>query len=690
MQAATGKPSTYLTHVNGLRALAILGVLIYHLNAPYCPAGYFGVDVFLVISGYFLLASLMKAEKPGDIHYGSFLLKKSWRILLPWLLVTVVFCVGSGAFMLPLDRDVICNTAFRGGYFAADFYIDNLYDYFNQTAHSNLFLHYWYLSITGQMYIIIPLLVMLLLKLFSKRGAVVVLGGIALLSLAFYVLTTTPQVPEELRKTLLASTGMKTTYYHLLPRLWEVLVGGGILLLPAWQGRRGLRILLETLGGVGLVASFFWFETGSAQVYVAVLSGILFIRYGGEGALSRLLSWRPFQWVGTISFSLYLWHWPIMASWKYIKLGEINWADELGMVLLSLVVSALAWALVERVKMPAATSRLKLCLRFLPVALLLLFLSGIRPYYKSIRAASADALKAHGILPDIIRQLNERPADEELMRGFDTKAYEQKPAWMGTASTAEPSFMLLGDSHSTHLYLGLEKYCNDKGLRGIFLNNHVSPLWWCYKDHQSNWNEARAEALLAYLEAHPEVRYVFIAMLWDMRLHGSPQNNGGVTMDWREMKSLSQKEQDVLRERGLEETCRRLSAMGCRVVLLADVPLLPIMPSPYEKWLKVKMLTGKDCPEHLTPVADHRKRFKRCDALFARLAKDGAAWAVIDCAEGLRRGEAYATRNAEGKFLYYDHNHLTRLGSEQVAAYIMGEWERLKAAEKPGTEEPQP
>ncbi len=693
--SSAAKTPTFLTHVNGLRALAILGILIYHLNAGYCSAGYFGVDVFLVISGYFLLASLMKAERARDIHYGSFLLKKSWRILPPWLVVTCVFCFGSVWFMIPTDRIEICSTASRSAFFAADFYIDHLYDYFNQKAHQNLFLHYWYLSITCQMYILVPVLLMLLLRFGSRKMAGVVLALIGVLSLFLYVLTATPQVPEPVRHGLLAATGMKTAYYHLLPRLWEILAGGLVLLLPAWPEKRRLRALLESLAVLGMVASFFCFETGSPQVYVAVVAAILFIRYGGGGWVSRVLAWRPIQWVGTISFSLYLWHWPIMAAWKYVRLGEITWADELGMILLSLSLAAVAWYAVERLKMPKSPGKLMLGLRLLPVALMVAFAIGIGPYYRSLRREVGDMLKGEGLITEMNRKALAHSTDAAIQQGFPAGEFENLPVYIGADASAAPSFILMGDSHALHTFPGLDQYCNEHGGRGIFFNNSIVPYWWCYKEYMGRWTQARAEGLIEYLRQHPSIRYVFIAQLWENRLYARTvnDNDGFPTMDWREMKSLDIDEQIALREQGLRETCRRLTEMGLRVVLLTDVPFLPHKLSPREQWIKQEMLSREAPSEFITPVATHKTKAGRYLSYLEQMVSEGVAWAVIDCAEPLRCGDHYRTRNDAGLFLYSDNNHITYAGSEIVGRYVMTEWEGLKredAAQAPAAETPAP
>ncbi len=681
MPPALHSSRSFMPHVNGIRAIAILGILFYHLNSAYCPAGYFGVDAFLVISGYFLLSSLMKAEKSQDIHYGSFLLKKAWRIIPSWLLVSCVFCLLGAMFMLAADGANSYLTAAASSIFLADYLIDLRYDYFNPNAHDNLFLHYWYLSITVQMYLVIPLLLILSLKFLSKKLTVVLLALLAALSLCFYGVTTSLHLPAYVREGILGAVGMRTAYYHLLPRLWEILAGGAVLLLPDWRDRPGLRLTLESLGAVGLIASFFCFKTGSAQVYPAVLSTILMLRYGGDGWFSRILSLRPVQWIGTISFSLYLWHWPIMVAWKYATLGDITPRDEWGMVVLSFLLAALAWRYVEQLKMPQPSSLVKRCACFMPIAVLPVFCVASGKYYLHTRQQVAQAMPGND--SDVAKYANSRPRDEALLEGFEQGSFERLPSYIGNTQGVAPSFLLMGDSHSRHLYMGLEHYCNYHHQRGVFLNNSVSPYWWCYKFSSSgsaSWDERKAEALLAYLKAQPCVKYVFIAQSWHMQLYGTSTELLADTTDWRTMEKLNQGEQDRLREEGLRETCRRLSEMGARVVLLADTPRLPSEPVPYPHWFRMKKIYNHTPEPCKISLQQHGQREARYNDLFRNLKEEGVVWGIIDCAEPLRDGEHYRIQQGDD-FFFYDNNHLSLSGSILVADYVMKEWERMKQAD---------
>ncbi len=197
--AAPGQQRAYFPHINGLRALAILGILFYHLRAAYCPAGYFGVDLFLVISGYLLFGKLLREGAAERFHYGHYLQGKAWRILPSWFAVTLVTLLAATALMHPSRVWDIAMMACSSSFFLADAFADLGGSYFNPTSQQNPLLHFWYLSLTQQLYLIAPLLVLPLTRLRSRRAAAILLAFFGLLSLAFYIITTTT---DELGKTL--------------------------------------------------------------------------------------------------------------------------------------------------------------------------------------------------------------------------------------------------------------------------------------------------------------------------------------------------------------------------------------------------------------------------------------------------------------------------------------------------------
>ncbi len=647
--ASPSTANSRLPHLNGLRALAILGVLLYHLRSAYCPAGYFGVDVFLVLSGFLLLRSLLQEGAAERFRYGSFLLRKAWRLLPAWFAVTAASMLATLLLMHPAQVGTLMLTAGSSAVFLADYTIDHSGNYFNPLSQQNPLLHFWYLSLTQQLYLVLPLLTIPLARYVSRRAAVALLVTLSLLSFAFYLLTS---APGELGDALLRGIGAKSAYYHLIPRFWEVAAGAGALLLPTFAGTPRLRATLGLLGLAGIAASFYLYGTGSPSIYLTVVSTLLAIRYADAGPAGRLLSLKPVQALGTISFSLYLWHWPLMVFWKYCCFDTPSPADEWGMLAASLVLGVLAWRFIERIKAPAGTGcrgTLQRCLLLLCLPLVLL---AACYFHQRARSFAGKGPLGHTVL--IHHPVRE--TDAAVLRGLEALPSLQlkgAPLRLGSAE-AEPSFLLIGDSHAQHLYDALDEACREAGLRGLYLNNTVSPYHGLIQPQVGadtcRWNADIEQALLSYLDAHPHIRHVLIAQCWQMRM------GEGLATEARSGRALrNRQERHAVTGPGIGAFCDRLRAQGCTPVLLGETPRFS-QPYPLEEWHRRELL-GVPQRERRMSCAEFEQRHAFPLATLRQLAQEGRA-ELIELTPALRRGDAYPANEGE-EFLYYDANHLT-------------------------------
>ncbi len=672
---APSSSSPYLTHINGLRALAILAILFYHLRASYCPAGYFGVDIFLVISGFLLFRSLLKQDAARSFNYGSFWLKKAWRILPSWFLVTIATC-GMAMWLMSEERVASAlHTARFSAVLGADYEIDWSGDYFNVFSQQNPLLHFWYLSITEQLYLIAPLLVVPLVRFTSRKVAAWVLGCLGAISLTFYVLTTTPGLlPLTTQKAMMGGLGMQTVYYHLLPRFWEILAGVAVLLMPDMGRCPWLRSLLAVGGLAAMLVSFFLYETGSPAVYLAVAGAMLTLRYGDKGVCAHILAWKPMQAVGAISFSLYLWHWPAMVFWKYSRLDRPDAWDEVGMIALSLLLGTVFWFLVERLKTPGQKGWVGTLLRCsVLLTLPLVYVGAVRTHEHIVKKAYEGATDWFTTRQTAMPDFKDNP---HVAHGFPELKKESiggEPGFYRLPHTiGDPkadhipySFIVIGDSHASHLYVGLDQVCREMGVRGIHLYNSCTPYWFLNEKLEkgnAEWNKSRAEGFLAYMAAHPEIRYVLIGQYWENRL----SRRSGT--DWRTGKVIStNEERRKLSEEGLRELCARLKAQGKTVVLLGGTPLFE-RPAPMDEMERCKKLKITP-PRRCVTVEQHEKKQKQANRILRKLESDGCA-RYIDLAPALlHKGEYPAMLN--GEFLYGDCIHLTLPGSVLVARRLV-------------------
>ncbi len=648
--------SNFLPHVNGVRALAILGVLIYHLNADYCPSGYFGVDVFLVISGYFLFRSMMNAEKSQQFHYGRYLLGKGWRILPSWFACCLTVVIVSGLLMLPYHAIAVFNTAGASSLFVADYYIDHLYDYFNDSAHLNALLHLWYLSITVQLYVIAPILVMPLVRRGGVRAAQGLLVLLGCLSLGYYILTTCDILGFREKLALTSFIGAESIYYHLIPRLWEIVAGYCVLFLPALEASPRLRFVLALFGLVGIVVSFFLFSTGSPSGYVTVVSCMLLLRYGNSGPSLRILAWKPVQFLGTISFSLFLWHWPVMVFWKYFCFAGIPLWGEVSMLLLSLILGYVAWRWIESASIPG---NWRTGIRYLGVLACipaLLFVVFCGRYALAQRNSSNVSQRALMVKTPAATSSEESPKE-----GFDNSVFKYLPAYCGEDDSLAADFLIVGDSHAGHLYPGVHQACSRYGIRGIAFNNSVVPFWNCFNSSTvSLWTPEKQKAFHDYLLAHPQIKYVLISLRWKNRVEYGPYD----------LSEYRNKEKQSYMQ-GLKETCSVIRASGAKVILLADTPDYPNRMTPLQEWGIRKRMGMKDSVVCLSRE-EHRQIQQVPRRMMETLLAEGDVHAVVDLSVPMEEDGRFPSRKGD-VFLVNDSNHLTPKASEIVGNYLVRE-----------------
>ncbi|MEH3034763.1 MAG: acyltransferase family protein [Aeromicrobium erythreum] len=310
----TPSRADFRPEVQALRAVAVLLVVLFHLWPGRLPGGYVGVDAFFVISGFLITAHLLReAEQRGRISLREFWARRARRLLPAAYLVLLVSAVGVFAW-LPESvwqqnfREIIGSAVYvQNWVLAAD-----AVDYLAADNAPSAVQHYWTLSVEEQFYLVWPLLVLAAVLLARRRGwsmrrvLVVVLGGTtaACFVYSLWVTATNPQL----------------AYFASPARAWQF--GAGALLAP-WlaRGPRALPAtaasLLSWAGFAGLAACGLLFGsttpfpgTAALAPVAATLAVILAGRPSGPLSPGRLMEWRPVQWLGDISYSLYLWHWP--------------------------------------------------------------------------------------------------------------------------------------------------------------------------------------------------------------------------------------------------------------------------------------------------------------------------------------------------------------------------------------------
>ncbi|MEM1370889.1 MAG: acyltransferase, partial [Pseudomonadota bacterium] len=307
--AKSGDGLRYLSHIDGLRALAILPVVAFHLDAQWVPGGFTGVDIFFVISGFLMTRLILNEHQGGSFALFDFYKRRALRIL-PAYGSMIVFVLLCGVFvLLPSEWPRLGNSVLASAGFVSNIYFWRTTSYFAADEAAQPLLHTWTLSLEEQFYILLPIFMLILLRL-PKRP---VLGGIALLTLASLALS------------VWGSARFETAAFYLLPfRAWEFGVGAVLAFASIDKQLKKLGATLRSgLALLGLALCFSAFllidETTSfpgSTALLPVLGGALIVAFGSDGPTGQILRSAPAVFVGRVSYALYLFHWPVIVFYK--------------------------------------------------------------------------------------------------------------------------------------------------------------------------------------------------------------------------------------------------------------------------------------------------------------------------------------------------------------------------------------
>lgn len=327
----------YRPDIDGLRAIAIIPVVLFHAGFDLFSGGYVGVDIFFVISGYLITKVICDDISGGGFSYAVFYERRIRRIFPALFAVSLFTAVLAAVLLLPDDLALFGKSLLATVVFASNIFFYKISGYFSPNAELMPLLHTWSLAVEEQFYIVAPIVLAVSFRLKLGWRVVIAAGLVASLALSAY-----------------SVEDYATATFYLLPtRAWELLAGSLVAVggLPVIRNRavaEGLSLL-----GLGLILyAIFAYDhetvfPGPAAV-LPVLGAALLIYAGPARPLaSRLLSTRPFVGIGLISYSLYLWHWPLIVFSNYYLIEPMTPVQGAAVVVASLLAGYLSWRFVE-------------------------------------------------------------------------------------------------------------------------------------------------------------------------------------------------------------------------------------------------------------------------------------------------------------------------------------------------------
>ncbi|MDQ2094281.1 acyltransferase family protein [Rhodalgimonas zhirmunskyi] len=328
---------TYRPEIDGLRAIAVLAVILFHAGFETLSGGYVGVDVFFVISGYLITSLVLKDIAEGSFSFARFYERRIRRLLPAMFIVVLLTIPFAYALMLPTQFKDFMGSVFANSLFLSNVYFLTQVEYFQPGAELSPLLHTWSLSIEEQYYLIFPAIALLLAR--KSRGPLLV----AVLAFVLWgVWMSYTGVTDDPGK----------NYFHTLARLWEIGAGSLCAFVPPRARSKGASAL-AALGLVLIFASITLFGEAtpfpSLYTLVPIIGTMLVVLFGAsDRGVGRALSLRPVVFIGLLSYSAYLWHQPLFALarlWAPTDPGPLALT---GLTALTFVLAFLSWKFIEQ------------------------------------------------------------------------------------------------------------------------------------------------------------------------------------------------------------------------------------------------------------------------------------------------------------------------------------------------------
>ena len=647
----------YRADLDGIRAIAVLAVLFYHADIKTFSGGYVGVDIFFVISGYLITTIILKEIDGSDFSIAKFYERRIRRIfpaLFTVLVATILaswWLYSANAFK-DFSQSLIATTLFGSNIL---FWTQS--GYFEGPSVLKPLLHTWSLAVEEQFYIFFPLLLMVLAR-YARPKLKFILLGIALASFALDIYT--------------LNSDTSSAFYLAHLRIWELLIGS--LLATELVTTKINSFIANAIGLIGLalvaVPIFFYTNDTTFPGLAAALPtiGAAFLIYSGtenKTLVAKILSLGPVVFIGQISYSLYLWHWPIIVFARYYAIIQLTPWEMAAVLVAIFIVSILSWKFIEKPFREKALLKQRRSV----------FMFGAIVMGVALALGSVTYLN-NGFPSRFSKQANLNPnANPQVAKWKSCDATVQRLSspsnlcTVGSTTNAKtPSFLLWGDSHARAVAPAIQISAARVGSTGLVAyTNGCPPLLGIDRQGQPPTCSDLTTATINYIGEHPNLHTIILASRWAISANGTrfkTEDGPSVILVNMIPGSSSANTNATLFELGLDRTVSRLLQMGRKVVIVTQIPEVGYnVPSA----LYMAARSGRDLNTIIAPsLSDYINRNK-IDATVIKLFAQNANVQIVEPWKKLCN-QKYCAVVSQGQSLYLDDDHLSILGARYISS----------------------
>ena len=638
----------YRPEIDGLRAFAVVPIILFHMGLSWVPSGYIGVDVFFVISGFLITSIIKKELDQGSFSFRDFWARRVRRILPAMILMTATTLAVTYAFVFRPDQQAIGKQGLAALLSVANIYLwRSTGDYWGTAAEESPFLHAWSLSVEEQFYLFFPVAMWLIFRLRSRwMPGFILIASVASLALFLW-----------------GSQDHPTATFYLLPtRVWEL--GTGCLMAVSLSKQQTKNSAFGVFASAGLgmvVASYLFINKPNGGLGLAVVGTALIIAFGQTGLCNKLLSQRLVVHIGRISYSLYLWHWPFVVFAREMSL-ELTLTWKIALLVASLLAGYFSWRWVEmpfRSGLLLATRRRSLIFGLTSAATLFVIAF-------SIKASGGFPSRLPVELRVIISDINWNGAE------YTSAKSEVMP--IGFQDDGPVDFVLWGDSHGASAAPAINAVATDLKLKGhAYLNNGTPPvtgLWF------ADMSEASAAEMVALnervlaeiIDSKPVA--VFLVGRWVARCEG--YNDAEMVGEPDSIRFTTMLVDSMIPEPTFKEAssalARQIKAMGARLAVhRIKLVIFQQVPESNEsrtasRFYSMKRFSGTSEVSQFTTTKDEfLKRQERTMKLLENQTTENVR--VIDASSQFFFRDRDQLKVYAERSYYRDEDHLTRAGA---------------------------
>ncbi|MDR1887940.1 MAG: acyltransferase [Zoogloeaceae bacterium] len=661
----------YRSDIDGLRAVAVLAVVINHLSSSILPGGFLGVDIFFVISGYLISSILFRELANGSFSFARFYARRIRR-LFPALITVLLAVLVFGVFALfSVEYAQLNRHAYWSMLFLENFRLMQETGYFDAAVYTKPLMHLWSLSIEEQFYLAWPALMLLTWRTGSgeRRDLVALLLFSLLLASWLFAL-------------YMGTADADATYFHPFPRVWELLLGAALAL---FHSRAGLSLSLppspkfkhHALSLIGVAAIFsglYLYKRNMAypglMTLIPVAGTVMVIASRTRCLGNRFLGLKPLVWIGLISYPLYLWHWPVLSYIRIMESGSPHPALLWAGAALSLLLAALTWRFIEvPVRNPVSRNsrQRKIVLTGLCASMIVLFLAS----YSVVEFDLLSRLMPQSAKITLAVKADLKWPPEQNAQCLEKFPNGNAPEYCRFLDNGAPIIALVGDSHAHVLYNGVSRLASERGYSTLLLGeNSCLPFDGIVMHNLQNDCAKKIDAIFDFLEQTPRVTHLLMVSRGPMYITGKgfgPAEPGVMRsriVGLRDDSTVVSPE--IAFQRSLENTFLKIQAHGFKAAYLLQVPELGVqaqncLPRP------LTLTRQQGCE---VPYPIYQERMRRYRELVIAVKSRHDDLNIID-PEPLFCDKIECHGYRDGQLLYYDNNHLSTSGSLRVAPLIL-------------------